>query len=171
MSDKEEIQKWTEYFRTFGAYDPELWARGQVEDGSQYARYVFLRGAWQNVVEENRTSWIDGQIEYAERHPRDPGSGSGLALKRLLDAGASREDINEVVRVMQFELLESLMYQLDDPGSVDYPDEDMPQVNWALFEVDEEDEPLNVIGGLHESVLDVEPSGREMRPKGVTREG
>jgi hypothetical protein len=132
---------------------------------------VFLREAWKNVVGEDDTSWIDTQISAAEEHPRGPGAGIGPALKRLLAAGASREDLTEVVRVMQWELLEALIYQLDDSSVVDYPSGNMPETHWALFQIDEDGEPLEELGCLHESVLDTEPSGREMRPKGVTREG
>jgi hypothetical protein len=89
----------------------------------------------------------------------------------MLAAGASREDIAEIVRVMQWELLFALTYLLSDSGKVQYPSKKLPRVRWALFEVDENDEPLHTIPGLHESVLGTDPSGREMRPKGVGREG
>ncbi len=172
MTDEQDIQQWTEHFRMLGAYDPEGWARSQAEESiPQYARFVFLRQAWQSVIADGDTSWIDPQIQQADRRPRDPGAGIGPALKRMLAAGASREDITEVVRVMQSLLLFNIAYQLADPGIVEYPCKDMPQVNWALFEVDEEGQPLHLIDGLHESVLDTDPTGREMRPKGVTRVG
>ena len=89
----------------------------------------------------------------------------------MLAAGAQREDIAEVVRVMQWSILADIAYQLADPGVALYPNRDMRQVNWVLFEVDEEGRPLHSIDGLHESVLDTDPTGREMRPKGVTRAG
>lgn len=39
-------------------------------------------------------------------------------------------------------------------------------VNWGLFEIDEDAKPFGrMIGGLHESVLELDPTGREMRPK------
>lgn len=153
-----------------GALDPELWARSQLEEGiPQYARFVFLREAWKNVIEEDDTSWIDPLIEDAAQRPRDPGAGAGPALKRMLAAGASREDIAELVRVMQWQVLAGLAYQLSDPDAVEYPSDDSPRVSWALFEVDEDDEPLHPIDALHESVLDTDPTGREMRPKGVGR--
>jgi hypothetical protein len=47
----------------------------------------------------------------------------------------------------------------------------LPRVNWTLFEVDDDGEPLHAIDALHESVLDTDPSGREMRPSGVGRAG
>jgi hypothetical protein len=172
MPNKQEIQEWTKHFQALGARHPENWARSQVEEGiPQYARFVFLREMWRNVINDGDTSWIDPQIEQAESRPRDPGAGIGPALKRMLEAGASREDISEVVRVMQWSVLARIAYQLDDPGVVEYPSKEMPQVNWGLFEVDEDGEPLHPIDGLHESVLDIDPTGREMRPKGITRAG
>jgi hypothetical protein len=172
MPNEQEIQEWTEHFRALGAYDPEGWARSQVEESiPQYARFVFLRQAWQSVVVDGDTSWIDSHMAQAERRSRDPGAGIGPALQRMLAAGVSREDITEVVRVMQWNVVAGVAYQLADPGVVDYPREGMPAVNWMLFEVDENGAPLRAIDALHESVLDTDPSGREMRPKGVTRAG
>lgn len=171
-STPEELRRLTEQFRAMGAFDPESWAKSQLEEGiPQYARLVFLQQAWKNIIAEDDTSWIDPLIQEAERRPRDPGAGAGPALKRMLAAGASRQDIAEVVRVMQWQVLAGLAYQLADPGVVEYPSEELPQVNWTLFEVDEDGKPLHPIDGLHESVLDTDPSGREIRPKGVGREG
>ena len=172
MSKQQEIEKLTEHFRALGAFDPESWARSQIEEGiPQYARLVFLRQAWQSVIADGDTSWIDPEIQEAERRPRQPGAGIGPALKRMLAAGASREDITEVVRVMQWSVLQGIAYQLADPGVVEYPSDETPRVNWTLFEVDDDGQPLHAINGLHESVLDTDPTGREMRPKGVTRAG
>jgi hypothetical protein len=168
----QELHQLTQHFRAMGAFDPESWAISQLEEGiPQYARLVFLRQAWKNIVVEGDTSWVEALIQESERRPRDPGSGAGPALQRMLAAGASHEDIAEVVRVMQWRVLAGLAYQLADPGVVEYPADDLPRVSWTLFEVDEGGEPLHPIDGLHESVLDTDPSGREMRPKGVGREG
>jgi len=168
----QELKRLTEHFRAMGAFDPESWARSQLEEGiPQYARLVFLRQAWKNVIADGDTSWIDPLIQESERRPRDPGAGAGPALKRMLAVGASPEDIAEVVRVLQWHVLAGLAYQLADPGVVDYPSEDLPRVDWTLFEVDEDGQPLHAINCLHESVLDTDPSGREMRPRGIGREG
>lgn len=172
MSKEQEIQQLAEHFRSLGAFDPEGWARSQIQEGiPQYARFVFLRQAWKSVVEVGDTAWINQQIQESEQHPHDPGAGIGPALTRLLATGASREDITEVVRVMQRSILAGLIYQLADPGIVEYPSEEMPRVNWTLFEVDEDGQPLHPIDGLHESVLDTDPTDWEMRQKGVTRAG
>ena len=67
---------------------------------------------------------------------------------------------------MQWQLLFALCHQLDDSGVIEtlLRDGDMPEIGWGLFVVDEDGNPRQNIGGLHESVLQVEPSGREMRP-------
>ena len=171
-ANPEELRRLTKHFRVMGAFDPESWARSQLEEGiPQFARLVFLRQAWNYIIAEADISWITPLIEGSERLPRAPGAGAGPALKRILAAGASPEDVAEVVRVMQWQVLAGLTYQLSDPGVVEYPSEDLPRINWELFEVNEDGKPLHPIGMLHESVLDTDPSGREMRPKGVGREG
>jgi len=172
MSEEEQIRLWTERFRLLGAYDPDSWAKSQVKEGiPQYARFIFLRQAWKEILDDDDAAWIDSEIASAAKRPSGPGAGIGLALKRILALGADREDLTEIVRVMQWELLSRIAYQLSDPGVVEYPDESFPKVNWELFEVDSKNNPLHPIGGLHESILDTDPTGREMRPKGISRDG
>ncbi len=89
----------------------------------------------------------------------------------MLASGTAREDIAELVRVMQWYVLAGIAYQLADASIVEYPSDKVRRVNWTLFEVDEEGQPLHPINALHESVLDTDPSGREMRPSGVGRDG
>jgi hypothetical protein len=36
---------------------------------------------------------------------------------------------------MQWQVLAALTYQLADPSVVEYPSDDLPRVNWTLFEV------------------------------------
>src|SRR5258706_541741 len=68
MSKEQEIHQLTEHFRALGAFDPESWARSQIEEGiPQYARLVFLRQAWQSIIADGDTSWIEPQIQAAER--------------------------------------------------------------------------------------------------------
>ena len=65
---------------------------------------------------------------------------------------------------MQGRLLFDLCYQLDDSDVVEYPSADLPKVNWALVELNEEGNAVvRSIDGLHESVLELDPSGHEMR--------
>lgn len=150
-------------FRKLGASDPEGWARSQIEEGiPQLARYLFLRQAWRQVVTEDDESWIDRSIDRASKHPDEPYAGVGHALKRLRASGASDEDLTDLVRGMQAQALFSFCYLLEDPGDVE---DEVSDVAWALVQVDDDGKVLEGIGGLHESVLETDPTGREMRPK------
>ena len=69
--------------------------------------------------------------------------------------------ITTVVRVMQWRMLASLCYLLDDPGTLE---SDVEGVAWGLFQLDQDEQPVAAMRGLHESVLEADPTGREMRP-------
>jgi hypothetical protein len=157
------LEELTALFRKLGAPAPEGWARSQHEEGiDQLARFVFLREAWKGVVSPDDPAWIDKTIENARARPSDPGAGIGPALERLLSVGADREDIHEVVRVMQSELLFSLCYLLGNPGELE---PELADLSWRLVRTNHEGETIGTIEGLHESVLETEPAGREMRPQ------
>jgi hypothetical protein len=147
-------------FGRLGARDPDSWARSQVQEGiPQLARFLFLRQAWREVVSESDHDWIAAQLGV---DPAGPGGGIVPALKRLLSAGDNvSDDLSTVVRVMQWQLLHRLCYLMNDPGDVE---KEVRSLAWALFQVDEDGAPIAAIPGLHESVLETEPSGREMRP-------
>jgi hypothetical protein len=150
--------KLTVLFRKLGARDPAKWADSQLNEGiPQLARFVFLREAWRLVIDEHDSSWISVRVS---DDPGKPGGCIGPALKRLLDVGASEADLTAVVRVMQWRLLFAFCQLLDDPGNLET---DVKDVAWRLFQVDEDELPGEPITGLHESVLETEPSGREMR--------
>ena len=90
-----------------------------------------------------------------------PGGDIGSAITRLLAAGGDESDLTKVVRVMQWRLLFGLCQLLDNPGDIETEAGD---IAWRLFQIDENDRPIAMIGGLAESVLETEPTGREMRP-------
>src|SRR5262245_31359996 len=52
----------------------------------------------------------------SEQHPGEPYAGVGQALKKLRARGATTEELVDLVRGMQAELLFSFCYLLDDPG-------------------------------------------------------
>jgi hypothetical protein len=150
MSETSEIKRLAELFRKLGASDPEGWARSQVQEGiPQLARFLFLRSAWRCVVSEDDTAWIDQAIGRAEVQPDEPYAGVGHALKSLR------------VRGMQAQVLFHFCYVIADPGVVESED---VKINWALVELDDDGEPRGTIDSLHESVLETDPTGREMRP-------
>jgi len=151
-------------FRRLGAPSPEDWAYSQVREGiPQLARFLFLKQAWSDVVPEGDTAWIDTAIRSAQAQPDAPYSGLGAALARCKAVGASPDDLTEIARCVQAELLFAIAYLLEGPPN----DLDIGvDVSWGLFETDEHGHPTkNRIGDLHESVLELDPTGREMRPK------
>ncbi len=150
----------TELFRKLGARNPAGWANSQLNENlPQLARFLFLREAWKLVVGDSDASWVKARIG---DDPAGPGGEIGPALERLLAAGAAESDLTVVVRTMQWRLLFGLCQLLDDPGNLE---KEVRDIAWRLFQVDEDDQPTAVIGGLHESVLETDPTGREMRPR------
>jgi hypothetical protein len=161
------LQELTELFRKLGAQNPEGWARSQIRENiPQLARFLFLRQAWKLVVDEDDRQWIS---ERRQIDTDEPAGDIGPAIGRILAAGADESDLTRVVRIMQWEILFGLCYLLDDP---DYLRDDREiiqkeagDIDWCLFQVGNNGLPVAVVDGLHESVLETEPTGREMRPK------
>jgi hypothetical protein len=157
-----DLDQLTALFRRLGAGEPEAWARSQVAEGiPQLARFLFLRQAWRTLAREDDTSWIDERITRAKQHPDEPFAGTGHALARLRARGAADEDLVDLVRGMQTAMLFDLCQLLDDPGDLE---EDVA-VRWALVQIDEDGTVGERLQGLHESVLETDPTGREMRPR------
>ena len=157
------LEELTDLFAKLGASEPEQWASSQVNEGiNQLGRFLFLRQAWKLVVDENDQSWIQDRIDMSSKQLGTPCSGIGQALQNLLDQGASKQDITDIVRVMQYELLFGLCYLLDDPG---LDEQEVQEVSWGLIQFNESGEAVGEIAGLHESVLGTDPTGREMRPR------
>jgi len=159
----ETLAELTALFERAGAPDPASWAASQVDEGiPQLHRYLFLRQAWKAIEAQGDARWVDASIAHADKQPDAPYAGLGAALGRALAAGAAKDDLAEIARAAQAELLFQLCYLLEDP-SLEEPE--LQGVAWGLFQVDEDGNPLAPIGGLHESVLETDPTGREMRPK------
>jgi hypothetical protein len=153
-------QKLAALFRKLGARNPEAWARSQVQEKiPQLARFLFLRQAWRLVVSPDDLNWIS---EAQRTDPDRPGGEIGPAVRRLLSGGGCDADLTTVVRVMQWRTLAGFCQLLDDPGDLESEASD---VAWRLFQVDENEKPVAVIGGLIESLLETDPTGRETRPK------
>jgi hypothetical protein len=127
----------------------------------QLARYLFLREAWRRAVPEDDAAWIPVAIQTAADEPDAPFAGVGHALAELKALGAADTDLTDFVRGMQVEFLTGLTYLLSDPSLDDDPAAE--GVSWLLCQIT--DEGALPIDGLHESVLELDPTGREMRPR------
>ena len=154
----------TALFACLGASDPELWARSQVEEGiPQLMRYLFLKAAWKDVNRDGDTSWIAREISDATAHPATPYAGLGLGLEHCVKQGVDPSVLNEMIRCAQARMIFRMSYLLDDPNCDDL--EELEDVSWGLFQTDDDGRPTGpLIEGLHESVLELDPTGREMRP-------
>ncbi len=151
-------QDLTDLFRKLGARDPEGWARSQIQEHiPQLARFLFLRQAWRLVIKDGDFAWIAAA---RGSDPSGPAGSIGPAIDQLLAAGCSEVDLSQVVRNMQRRLLAGLCYLLDDPGDLE---PEVAGMAWRLFQVDGSGQPIHPIDGLHESVLETESNGRELR--------
>jgi hypothetical protein len=164
MKIPSDLNELTALFEKLGAKRPELWARSQVEEGiNQLQRFLFLRQAWSLILREDNTDWVQGEIARAQRRPDGPYAGVGHALRRCVEKGVSIQDLTDIVRGKQAELLHYFCYLLGDPS---FPEKELSDLQWGLFEIDMDGNPIAPgIGMLHESVLETDPTGREMRPR------
>lgn len=166
MKIPKDRKKLVRLFTRLGEKHPEEWADAQIRDPKQIYRYLFLRQAWTKVGADGDESWIDEQIEYSRKHPDRPFAGLGKALENCLAAGARRVDLVEIVRCKEVMLLHAICYLLEDPSFGDVPAA-IEEIGWGLFPAVDEEPCGQRIGGLQESLLALDPTDREMRPKAV----
>ena len=158
-----DIEKLTQLFEQLGAKDPRQWASSQVNEGTpQLARYLFLRQAWRLIMSDASDAWIAERIREYEANPLQPLSGVGKSLQSLRNKNATPDELTDLIRGVQVELLLQLCYLLEDPGDIE---EEVQDVAWGLFLLDGKGRPTTRVSGLHESVLATDPLGTEMRPR------
>jgi hypothetical protein len=160
-ADPKKLRELAEIFRRYGADDAESWARSELEEGiPQLAIFSFAQAMWACIADEDDDRWIDQEIEWSKDRPNDPCAQIGPALSEMLSRGVSRRAITDLVRVIQYGALYHVALLLD--GAIQ---EDVPIRHWTLYQVDEDDHLVANIQGLHEVLLSLDPTGREMRPR------
>jgi hypothetical protein len=114
--------------------DEENWVR--------HPRQVFLTELWRLLVSEDdrvgrQPSWIESWSRGTPRGamPDDP---TAAALHRVLAAGADPDDLTDVVRTMQYEIINNVCQLLDDPSLLGIQREPGDEaagsgVGWQLF--------------------------------------
>ncbi len=148
--------------------DARAMARAELErDSPQLARTAFLQLAWQLVINEHARSgdelaWIESWLRWPRTQGK-PATGVGGAIERVLATGADPDDLTDIVRAMQYDLLLNLCDTLDEEGLADLrlgvPAE--IDIGWRLYEVGPDGKPTRAIESLHESVGAYDPSGRD----------
>lgn len=144
-SDERELAALARRMAELGAPEPDDWARSEIREGiPQQARYLLLRRIWANAL----TPWRDlGMLRRNE------------ALAQLLDQGAGQELLAEALRRIVFDTVHELIMIVDEGHDPDAPD-DSP--GWTLMETGSGGNSTGRrVGGLHESLLEVDPNGIE----------
>jgi hypothetical protein len=143
--DEDGLAALTRRMAELGASDPGAWAGSEVREGiAQQARYLVLRRIWAKAL----TPW------------RDPGTlRRNEALVQLLAQGAEPALLAEALRTIVFDTVVEVVMILDEGHDPDGP-RDAP--GWTLMETDAGgDATGRGVGGLHESLLEVDPDGIE----------
>lgn len=138
------LEELTAKFRAAGCGNPESWAASEINENiAQYARFIFLRELWKLVIPKGSREWL--------RHldlPDDDGSGG--PKRRLKESSASIDDLAELVRAAQTDVIRNVASLLDGYT----PEGGMVEINWGLYELDDDGIPQRDMDGLHESVDD-----------------
>jgi hypothetical protein len=124
----------------------------------------FVRSLWLNVPSEDDVSWVRRVAALPLKN--EPLGDYGALVKRMLECGLSEYEIARFAKIVGYETAFCIAYMLGDP-TAGLPSSSNPEnVSWALFQTDETSEaPIAPLCGVHELVLRMDPSGREMRPK------
>ena len=125
---------------------------------------VFLRGVWHSMIPRtDDLAWIERVASLPATD--EPLGDLGPIVRRMLDAGVSPEDIARFARITGYETAFGICYHLDDPhASYEDVHDGEDELTWGLFLIDDVGEPTMPLVGLHESILTMDPSGREMCP-------
>ncbi|MBY0522820.1 MAG: DUF4303 domain-containing protein [Gemmataceae bacterium] len=140
-----ELRRLIDMYRQMGmpSYSDLAYAhfRGSTEG---LTKAIFQTEALKLVLQKGDTSFIDE----ARKNIQDSNptiQEFGQAVQRMLQAGASPQDMNVVIREMQYQVVFFLCHMLTyPPASV----ADNPAANWRLFQVDQEVKPVKEIDGL-----------------------
>lgn len=125
----------------------------------------FAAGVWACIPDQEDASWVHRVAGIAGSDK--PLGDFGPIIKEMVDKGVSPETIARFAKIIGYETAFSMCYLLEDPqASIDAYSEAEGDIAWGLFRTDpESDAPIEPMGGVHEVLLSMDPSGNEMRPK------
>ncbi|MEU3604495.1 hypothetical protein AB0E83_03340 [Streptomyces sp. NPDC035033] len=131
-------------FEALGAADASDRARSEIEENQPHlARFALLRSLWRGAID----GWAEPEaLEQVE------------AARRLLDAGANRNDLVLLARAVAYEAVFVTVDELDCGGDVNASGVD---VGWTVMETGADGSSTGrPLSGLHEDLLTMDPSGR-----------
>ena len=160
-TQRKKAEKLLQQMTAWGAPDPEQWVQSEIEENiPQATRFVVLRTMWAAIDSwrDDSRQWTSNIISTAEKNPQGYFGDAGMAVKRMLEAGVSLEDIGRVARFVSYESTFSVVDRIDEGG--DHELDDAP--GWALVEIDPQGNVTGrFVSGLHEDLLTLDPSGRD----------
>ena len=148
MRPEEKIQQIAEFLLTHAdGYDAEeatAAAAEAVEEGEPILETMCLHMLAEHILASiHNSAWITNRAAQPECDDHD-------VIKRLLDSGASADDLALFARMMQREYLSNLGCILDGSGVYGTPK--LPCEQFRVFCVDDDDQPQVMIDELHESL-------------------
>jgi hypothetical protein len=119
-------------------------------------REEILKRVWEYIADDEDLAWIDNVA--AQPADNGPMGDFGEITRRMLAAGVSKQDIARFARINGYEAAFGTLYSIGSGvGDV--------SLRLQAFD-DETDKSVDAkLGGLYESLLGSDPTGREMRPK------
>jgi hypothetical protein len=143
-------------FRKLGLERPEMWANSQIREGiPQLQRARVLFNLWGSVLDGDDTKWIDAlRRRHAMAEKFRSGSGQRVLphlaiVERMLNAGFSPKELTVFAREMQVATLFQICTTLDGSNGLR---PEAAGTHFAIFETDEQGQPLRPIDALHENV-------------------
>lgn len=144
-----------------------------LDDWSTHALQSFLTTVWSMVVDED--SYTDGYPSWIDLRGTQqgsvPASAGTDAMQRILACGVDPDDLTDVVRKMQHDLLYEVCQLIDDPGllgiGLDEEWSEPTDFRWELLAVRTAGPAGRApIHGLHSSLDELDPSGRDGATRG-----
>jgi hypothetical protein len=162
--DRKKADELLSAYKHFGASFAEELTRAEISSGSpEFARYLFLRRLWPEVIDSWKrapSEWIDRVASAAARNPEGHFADAGLALQKMRDRGVADEDIAAFARMVAYETTFAVLSLIGEGGDLASPLE----VGWRIEEVAPDGQPTGrEMHGFHELILSMDPTGREGR--------
>jgi len=133
-----------------GCIESESWVFSEIDENiAQSARFIFLKHLWDKVVDPAPTLGVENLRLSSEK--------CANSLKKL-DAVLTLEEKEHLFKEFAIQMGWDFSHAIDEGYS--YENDQLP--SWVLMEVDADTDELTGrdIGGLHESFMDEDYSGK-----------
>ena len=158
-------------FECLGLSEEEIdfYMESELDEGGNpsLAPLVMFKEIWGAAVRKGNNDWLTSTIDEYEMRKSLEGAAAARwpqddqflnSLKAVVDSGIELDHITNIVCQAQEHLLYQVAYVLGDS----YTDEELHEdVNWALFQIDNNERPVRRMEMLHELFHAVDPDRDE----------